>query len=382
MILLFTSIATLIAWIGLTIARLPLSGPPRLQPAHAPALWPPVTAVIPARDEEETIGEVITAHLTSTYPGEMSVVVVDDHSKDRTAEIVNSATGGPRRVELLRAPPLGAGWTGKLAAVNAGLAHAAEISPQAKYVLLTDADIIMSPDALAQLVTIAEEENLALTSLMARLDSRGFWGSLLIPAFVYFFYKLYPFHIVNDRSSRLAAAAGGCMLVRRDALNAIGGVASIKSRLIDDCALAAEIKNNGGAVWLGVADDEAVSLRDNRSLASIWKMVARSAFTQLRHSWLLLAGTSLGMLFIYLAAPMIALTLPAHGNNGAAAISAAAWALMAATYFPIARIYGKPPLATLSLPAAAFLYTLMTISSAIDHARGTGGQWKGRIYPA
>ena len=379
----FTAISVIVLalWIGLAATRLrPFDPLPRLSAAAEPDLWPGVVAVIPARNEEETIVAVVAAHRASDYAGSLTIIVVDDHSTDDTAARALAASVGG--FSLLKSPPLPAGWTGKLWAVNAGLARAKEIAPDAIYVLLTDADIVLAPDTLRKLIAQAEASGAAMTSLMARLDARGIWGGLLIPAFVYFFYKLYPFHVVNDPRMKLAAAAGGCMLVRRDALEAIGGVAAIRRRLIDDCALADQIKSSGRPIWIGIAKDEAVSLRDNRSLASVWSMVARSAFAQLTHSWLLLAGTVAGMALLYIAAPLIALSFPLHLNAAAAAISAAAWALMALTFMPMARIYDMAPWKTFLLPVAAFLYTLMTISSAINHVRGKGGAWKGRIYPS
>lgn len=381
MVLTAISALALSAWIGLATTRLPpFRAPPHLGAAPPPASWPQVVAVIPARNEEETIGAVLSAQAAFDYAGPFSAILVDDQSTDATAKTARAAS--PARLAIIDAPPLPASWTGKLWAVNAGLAHARDIAPEAKYFLLTDADIVLAPQTLTRLVARAEESGAALVSLMARLDARGFWGGLLIPAFVYFFQKLYPFHIANDPSKTLAAAAGGCMLVRRDALDAIGGVEAIRGRLIDDCALAAAIKATGRPIWIGLAKDEAVSLRDNRALSSIWSMVARSAFTQLDHSWLLLAGTLAGMVFLYLAAPAIALALPAHHDGPAAAIAAAAWAIMAWTYLPTARLYDQKPWKTFLLPAAAFFYTLMTMTSAINHARGKGGRWKGRINPA
>jgi len=379
MVLTAISAAALALWIGLAATRLPLfAALPRLRAKRAPAQWPGVVAIIPARDEEETIGAVIATHAAADYPGAFSVIVVDDHSADATAARAQAVGGG--RLSVIDAPPLPAGWTGKLSAVNAGLARAPEIAPGATYALLTDADIVLAPDTLRRLVMQAEDSGDALTSLMARLDARGVWGGLLIPAFVYFFYKLYPFHRVNDAANKVAAAAGGCMLVRRDALEAIGGVGAIRGKLIDDCALAEAIKKTGRPIWIGIAKDEAISLRDNRSLSSIWSMVARSAFAQLNHSWALLAGTVVGMMFIYLAAPAVALSYPAHLNGAASTISAAAWALMAFTYRPIARIYNQAGWKAFILPVAAFFYTLMTLTSAINHAMGKGGAWKGRTY--
>lgn len=381
MVLTAISVLLLSAWIGLATTRLPLFRTvPRLAVPPSPASWPGVVAVIPARDEEATIEAVVSAHAAADYAGPFSVIIVDDHSTDATAARARAVSFA--RLAIVDAPPLPPGWTGKLSAVNAGLAHAASIAPDAKYVLLTDADIVLAPQTLTRLVATAEDSGAAMVSLMARLDARGVWGALLIPAFVYFFYKLYPFHLANDPTKKLAAAAGGCMLVRREALDAIGGVEAIRGRLIDDCALAAAIKASGRLIWIGAAKDEAISLRDNRALSSIWSMVARSAFAQLGHSWLLLTGTVIGMILLYLAPPAIALAWPVHHDGAAAALAAGAWATMARTYQPMTRLYGQKPWRTFLLPVAALLYTLMTLTSAVNHLRGKGGQWKGRTYPA
>lgn len=376
----------LTAWIYLTLGRGSYwRASERLARSPDPRSWPDVVAIIPARDEAETISAVIASHMASDYPGAFSVTLVDDGSTDGTAEIVRAAASELRRLDIVTAPPLAAGWTGKLASVAHGVALAAALSPNAKYLLLTDADILHAPSTLRHLVAKAEADGLALTSLMARLDSRGFWGSLLIPAFVYFFQKLYPFPQSNDVESAVAAAAGGCMLVRRDDLSAAGGIKAIRAKLIDDCALAELIKAQGSPsprrIWLGLAKDEAISLRDNRSIASVWNMVARSAFAQLDHSWLKLAGTVAGMLLLYLAPIAILIAYPWHQNEVAAAFSAIAFGLMALTCQPTLTLYGEPSWKGFFLPAAALLYTLMTISSALRHARGGGGLWKGRAYP-
>jgi len=262
-----------------------------------------------------------------------------------------------------------------------GIEHAKKTAPQAKYFLFTDADIVHGPDTLEKLVAKAEAECLSLTSLMARLDARGFWGGLLIPAFIYFFQKLYPFPHSNDPWHDVAAAAGGCMLVRRRALERTGGVAAIKDNLIDDCALARQLKGEvERRIWIGLADKEVVSLRDNRSLSSIWSMVSRTAFTQLDYSWLKLAGTVIAMTLIYLAAPLIIFTWPLHGNIAATLTAIAAWFIMSMTYRPTAKLYDQSRWKAFSLPTAAFFYTLMTITSAWKHLRGRGGAWKGRAY--
>lgn len=365
--------------------------------AHGrPKEWPEIVAVIPARDEAETIGAVVYAHLACDYPGAFSIILVDDGSSDGTADIARRAVdehadehaaeqpeAETRPVAIVNAPAKPPGWSGKLWAVHNGLAKAREIAPDAAYVLLTDADIIAAPDTLRRLAAKAEAEGLALASLMARLDSRARWGGLLIPAFIYFFQKLYPFARVNDAGDDTAAAAGGFMLARADALGAIGGVESLKSELIDDCALARRIKDLSPTtkIWLGLADDEAVSRRDNRSLGSVWNMVARTAYAQLGFSPLLLAGTLIGMGLVYLSPPLIALTLVWHGSLFAVLMALTAWGLMAYSYWPTLKLYGREPWEASLLPIAAGLYTAMTLSSAMQRWRGQGGQWKGRTYP-
>jgi hopene-associated glycosyltransferase HpnB len=249
--------------------------------------------------------------------------------------------------------------------------------------LLTDADIAHAPETLTRLVAFAESHGLAMVSLMARLDARGFWGGLLIPAFVFFFQKLYPFPLVNRPGHHMAAAAGGCMLIRRDVLMARGGIAAIREALIDDCALGALIKRGPPAapIWLGLADREVVSLRDNRSLGSIWTMVARTAFTQLRHSWLLLAGTVVAMAVIYLGPPVVLAVGLATASPAWIACGAAACGAMGLAYAPTLNLYGRGVWQAVFLPLAALLYTAMTFSSAVRHLQGSGGQWKGRTYP-
>lgn len=405
MILAGISALAFVAWLYIGFRRLPFLMPPeRLAVSWRPGDWPEIVAVIPARDEADTIGAVVRALFASRYQGRFSVILVDDHSVDGTAERAFEAAAARRGLErqtadladeryeaifsdgrrllIRRAPPLSDGWTGKLWAVNAGLAAAAEAAPDARYVLLIDADIALAPTTLEELVAHAEKNSLALASLMARLDSRGIWGALLIPAFVFFFQKLYPFRRVNDRADAVAAAAGGCMLVRRDALDEIGGVQSIRDRIIDDCALARAIKRTGRPVWLGLAGEEAISLRDNRAFRSVWNMVARTAFAQIQHSWILLAATVAGMAVLYLTAPLFALGYGVHRDEAAALLGAGAWLLMALTFRPTAALYGLPFWAAFLLPLSGALYTGMTISSALRHAGGRGGAWKGRTYPA
>jgi hopene-associated glycosyltransferase HpnB len=344
---------------------------------------PEVVAIIPARDEVETIGAALTSHAATTYPGHFSVILVDDGSTDGTAGIaVEISATSPRPIHVHQAPPLPPGWTGKLWALETGTRAAADLAPQARFILLTDADITHAPDTLTRLVGHAEGQGLALVSLMARLDARGFWGALLVPAFVFFFQKLYPFPWVNDPTRSTAAAAGGCILIRREALAGIGGIAAIRDALIDDCALAAKVKRSppGRAIWLGLASDEAVSLRDNRTLGSIWKMVTRTAFTQLRHSTVLMIGSVLGLTITYLAGPLAVLSLPFHGDNLTSSLGAVAWMLAGLAYLPTLRLYGLPPWQALCMPLSALIYGAMTIGSAVAHWRGRGGAWKGRTY--
>ncbi|MEQ8934763.1 MAG: glycosyltransferase, partial [Amphiplicatus sp.] len=242
----FLAFLALASWIYLAFWRADFwRAEERLVDPPEPAQWPDVAAVSPARDEAGSIGAVIAAHMVSDYPGAFSVIVVDDASADGTADLARAAATDARPLDVILAPPLEEGWTGKLAAQRAGVERAKTAAPEARYLLLCDADIAFAPSTLRRLVAKAEAEGLALVSLMARLDARGSWGRLLIPAFVYFFQKLYPFPLVNDPEKRTAAAAGGCMLVKRDALEASGGVEAIRTRLIDDCALAQRLKLEG-----------------------------------------------------------------------------------------------------------------------------------------
>ncbi|GJL92035.1 glycosyltransferase [Hyphococcus sp.] len=380
----FIAFAAFIAWGWLTLLQGGFwRASERLNDAPDPPVWPSIVAIIPARDEAETIGEVVRGHLAADYPGVLRVIVCDDGSADGTADIARAAASGREGVvDVISIDALPDGWTGKLWAVECGLEHAKQVVPDAKYVLLADADIALARDTLSRLVAKAEAENLALTSLMAKLDSRGPWASFLIPAFIYFFQKIYPFPRANNVDDNLAAAAGGCMLARRDAIDALGGMSVIKGALIDDCAFAKAIKDvtPSTKIWIGLASDEAISLRDNRELSSTWTMVARTAYAQLGFSPLLLAGAVAGMSLIYLAAPLIILTMFWHWNVAAVFYSLIAVSLMAYTYWPTLRLYDRAPWEALLLPTAAALYTAMTITSARQHWRGEGGRWKGRTY--
>ncbi len=352
----------------------------RLEAAPAPEVWPAVTAIVPARNEAASVGAVVAAHMAADYQGDFCVVLVDDGSDDGTADKARAAAEGSDRLTIIDGAPLPDGWTGKLWAVQQGIEEARGAQPT--YYLLTDADIVFAPDTLARLVAKAEAEDLSLASLMARLDARGLWGGLLIPAFVFFFQKLYPFPLSNDANENVAAAAGGCMLVRADDFDAAGGVAAIGDRLIDDCALARNIKDLTPATrtWIGLADTEATSLRDNRSLSSIWNMVARTAYAQLGFSPLVLAGAVFGMGLIYLIPPLVALSLAIHQNLLATFFALFAWGIMARIFWPTVKLYRGEPWQSATLPVAAALYTIMTVHSGLRQVQGRGGQWKGRHY--
>ena len=346
--------------------------------AHGPA----VVAVIPARNEAPVIGRAIASLLGQDYPGRLSIVLVDDHSEDGTADRARRAAvelGVQDRLTILAGASLPAGWTGKLWALEQGIRHAAALDG-APYLLLTDADIVHDARNLRRLVAKAEAEALDLVSLMALLYCRSWWERLLIPAFVFFFQMLYPFPLMNDGRSRVAAAAGGCILVRREPLARVGGLAPIRGAVIDDCALARLIKHQGGRIWLGLSQTVS-SVRPYDRLDDIWRMVARSAYTQLGYSPLLLASAVLGMILLFLVPPGLVILGLLLDAPIILALAHLAWALMTVAYWPTLNLYGHPTVATLLLPLAAFLYTAMTVDSALRHWRGQGGAWKGRTYP-
>jgi hopene-associated glycosyltransferase HpnB len=346
----------------------------RIEPApRPPGVAPEVVAVIPARDEAAVIGSAVRSLLAQDYAGALSVIVVDDHSRDGTAEAARAAAralGAGPRLRVVAAPPLPAGWTGKLWAQQAGFA---EVPESTAYVLLTDADIEHHRENVAELVARAEAGRLDLVSLMVRLSNRSFAERALVPAFVFFFAMLYPFAWASDAARSTAAAAGGCMLVRRSALARLGGLARIRGALIDDCAFAREIKQ-GGPIWLGLSP-QTVSLRLYPTLGDIWRMIARTAYTQLHYSPALLAGTVLGMAVTYLAPPLL---LFAGGT--AAWLGFAAWLLMSIAFVPMLRLYGQSPLWAPLLPVIALFYLGATVDSARRHRLGKGGEWKGRVH--
>jgi hopene-associated glycosyltransferase HpnB len=375
MVAILTASAALAVWIYLIAGRGGFwVGNDRDEGGPEPDSWPSVMTVIPARDEAEGVGETVGSLLRQDYRGPLAVILVDDQSTDGTAEVARgaaAAAGAADRLTVVAGAALPAGWTGKLWAMNQGIERAQAGEPT--YLLLTDADIVYAPDALARLVSRAQAERLVLNSLMVKLRCESFAERALIPAFIFFFQMLYPFAWVNRRDRATAAAAGGCMLVRRDALLAAGGIATIRGALIDDCALARRLKTQG-PIRLGLTE-RARSNRAYPSVQDIRRMVARSAYAQLRYSPVLLAATVAGMALTDLAPVGLAL----FGHGLAQALALLAWALMALAFQPTLRRYRLSPLWGPLLPAIALAYMAFTLDSAYQHARGRGGLWKGRI---
>jgi hopene-associated glycosyltransferase HpnB len=332
-----------------------------------PEAWPSVVAVVPARNEADVIARTVGSLLAQDYPGPFRVILVDDQSSDGTAEAARELdTAG--RLEFLAGAARPAGWTGKLWAVKQGIATAG--APD--YLWLTDADIEHRNDNLRHLVARADGGQLVLTSLMVKLHCRSWAEAYLVPAFVFFFDMLYPFKWVNDPRKKTAGAAGGCMLVRRTALEHAGGIDIIRGEIIDDCALGRALKAQG-PIWLGLTE-RATSIRPYRGIAEIRAMVARSAYAQLGYSPLNLLGTLIGMVAVYAAAPALAIFV----RESAQASGILAWLAMAFAFQPILKFYRVSPLWGLALPLIGFIYAMFTLDSAIQHWRGRGGMWKGR----
>lgn len=341
-----------------------------------PAAWPSVAVIIPARDEADILPHSLSSVLAQDYPGPFSVVLVDDHSSDGTAETaraVSRRSGRPERFFVFSGREIPAGWTGKLWAMQQGLDFIDAKAGAAEFVLFTDADIAYAPDQVRRLVEGAEARRAVLTSCMAKLNVTSEAERWLVPAFVFFFQKLYPFAWVAAPSAKTAAAAGGCMLVRRRSLMRAGGLPAIHGALIDDCAMGAIMKSQG-PVWLGLSD-QVRSLRPYERFADIRAMVVRSAYAQLRYSPWHLAGAVAGMVLTYLVPP--AVTLLGSGWERAPAL--AAWLMMTVSFVPTLRFYRLSPLRALTLPLIAAVYVAFTLESALLHRRGRGGEWKGRF---
>lgn len=337
-------------------------------------IGPKVVAVIPARDEAATIGTAVSSLLQQQFAGSLHLIVVDDGSSDDTPAVAIAAAaraGVASRLTVMHSSALPRGWTGKLWALSQGVQAAAALAPD--YLLLTDADIEHERGNLTQLVARAEAEQRDLASCMVMLSVSSFAERCLIPAFVFFFLKLYPPRWVSSGAHSIAAAAGGCILVRPTALQRIGGLAAVRSRLIDDCALAQAVKGAGGRICVNLTR-HARSLRRYGSFSEIGQMISRTAFNQLHHSYSLLAATLLGLAVTYLAPPLL---LFSH-DELSVALGAIAWGLMSLCYLPMVRFYGLSPFWSLCLPAVAAFYSWAATHSAIQYRRGRGGVWKGR----
>jgi len=335
----------------------------RLPPRVRPDSWPAVAVVVPARDEAAMLPRTLPTLLAQDYAGSVRVIVVDDGSADATATIARSL--GAEVVDAGDPPP---GWTGKVNALHRGVQEV----PDAEFVLFTDADIAHAPSSLTALVS--GSAGVDLLSQMARLRVDTVWERLIVPAFVYFFAMLYPFRWVNRPGSRTAAAAGGCSLVRRLTLERAGGLEAVRGAVIDDVAIARLIKRSGGRIWLGLGDF-VDSVRPYPRLGDLWRMVARSAFSQLRYSAAVLIGTVLALAVVFVV-PVAALA----GGALAAILGGSAWLIMALTFVPMLRYYRQPAVLAVLLPFTAVLYTLMTLDSARRHWAGKGAAWKGRTY--
>ncbi|MFD7067877.1 glycosyltransferase [Streptomyces sp. NPDC059913] len=374
------AVGSLAAWVWLLLGQgfFWLTGQ-RLPRREDPGRWPSVAVVVPARDEADMLPVTLPSLLAQDYPGRAEVFLVDDCSTDGTGDVARalSVRYGGLPVSVLSPGEPEPGWTGKLWAVRHGIARARLRRPA--YLLLTDADIAHEPDSLRELVAAAESGGYDLVSQMARLRVSSGWERLVVPAFVYFFSQLYPFRWVNRAGARTAAAAGGCVLLRTGAAERARVPESIRQAVIDDVSLARAVQRSGGRIWLGLAE-RVDSVRPYPRLGDLWRMVARSAYAQLRHSPPLLVGTVLGLALVYLAPPLTLAAGLLGGDPVAACAGGLAWAVMAGTYLPMLRYYRQSPWWAPLLPFTALLYLLMTVDSAVRHYRGRGAAWKGRTY--
>ena len=386
----FLTVLSLGAWVYLIFFRGNFWRVGETLPREAAARdhWPSVVAIVPARNEASIINTTVKALLKQDYPGKLKIMVVDDQSRDRTGKVAMraaEASESPIGFSVMAGSPPPAEWTGKLWALSQGVSKIAQSTPDADYYWFTDADIVHSKSCLRRLTQKAEDGDQDLVSLMVKLESKGIWELLLIPPFVYFFKKLYPFEWISNPSKKTAGAAGGCVLIRKTALENAGGIESIRNALIDDCTLADRIKKfgrpGGGKVWLGLTA-RSKSIRPYSGLSGIWRMVARTAYTQLDHSLLKLLGTVLGMFVVYMVPPLAVASWPLHQSDIGLYLGGTAWLLMSYTFWPTLRLYSMPIWLAPSLPIAAAFYTLMTIDSAFAHWRGKGGEWKGRTQAA
>jgi hopene-associated glycosyltransferase HpnB len=342
--------------------------------APSPQNWARVVAIIPARNEASSIAAVVAALADQDYPGEFSIVIVDDHSSDGTAELARKAaieSGAAAHIQIISSPELVPGWTGKLWALNSGVA--ASYNTAEKFLWFTDADVVHAHDTLRSLVSRAEQDNLDLASRMVLLESSTFAEQLLIPPFLYFFLMLYPPNWIAHAHRKTAGAAGGCMLLRRTALERIGGLSAIRGEIIDDCSLARAVKRSGGKIRMSLTRASR-GLRAYSGFAEIRDMISRTAFTQLRYSALQLLGTLVGLAIAFLFP--VALTFAPNARIWLPALLA--WCLMTASFLPTVTFYRQSPLWAPLLPLAALFYSYATLLSAVRYWLGRGGQWKGR----
>src|SRR5580658_5618806 len=334
-----------------------------------------IVAVIPARNEAGVIGDAVRSLLQQDFGGSMHVVVVDDGSTDGTdgaAVQAAAGIGALAQLSVISGAPLPPEWSGKVWAMSQGVDATARLAPD--YLLFTDADIHHAPENVAALLTIAEAQSRDLVSFMVKLRQDTLAEKILIPAFVFFFLLLYPPAWIARADRRIAGAAGGCILLRPAALERIGGLRAIRSQIIDDCALARAVKDAGGSIWLGLTRS-ARSIRSYGSFSEIGRMISRTAFNQLRHSYALLTATIAGLILTYLLPPLSLLS----GRPVAMTLGAAGWILMSLAYAPVVRFYRQSPLWSVCLPAIAMFYAGATIHSALQYSLGRGGRWKGRI---
>ncbi|MFF5477753.1 glycosyltransferase [Streptomyces sp. NPDC012935] len=376
----WTAVGSLAAWLWLLLCqgffwRTDVRLPHRKEPDR----WPSVCVVVPARDEAGVLPDALPSLLAQDYPGRAEIFLIDDGSSDGTGELARELArrngGLPLTVDSPGEPP--AGWTGKLWAVRHGIRLARARDPE--YLLLTDADIAHASDSLRELVAAARTGGFDAVSQMARLRVESLWERLVVPAFVYFFAQLYPFRRIGKKGTRTAAAAGGCVLLRAETAERARIPDAIRHAVIDDVALARAVKGGGGHIWLGLAE-RVDSVRPYPRLRDLWRMVSRSAYAQLRHNPLLLAGTVAGLALVYLVPPVALVWGLAGGDTVTAAVGGLAGLVMTGTYAPMLRYYRQPPWLAFLLPFTAFLYLLMTVDSAVQHYRGRGAAWKGRTY--
>lgn len=378
-VLFSATVLSLIIWVYLLMARSRFwLAQPRLSAAQRPLVHlPSVVAIIPARNEAAMIADVVTSLRNQRYSGDLNILVVDDQSSDATAQLARQAGGA--RVRIIQTPPLPPGWSGKTWALETAWQDVLQRGLAPDYIWLNDADIVHQSVVLEALISQANWSGSALTSLMVTLDTSGVVGRLLIPAFVYFFQLLYPFPAINGPALRTAGAAGGCVLLEREALQRIGGFVSLKDALIDDCTLARHVQDAGGTLWLGHGP-LSKSVRPNDRLGAVWTMVKRTAYAQLSYNPLLLAGCLAGLGLVFLVPPLAFVVGIAHGDAILLLCGAAAWLLMAITTMPTLKLYQRSLAEAFLMPFVTLLYGMMTLDSARSHVFGAGNRWKDRSY--